>query len=147
MGNKDQLSDEQKAKQISRQKVANAAFGWCSVCYMLIFCIPVFNDIYVRKEAKKHPNTVQKIANKGVLVKDIKDGKERVLGIKCFSDSADVQNYLKQGDTLYVFSQWYNDKSFFEYDAKIIGIRDSIKARKEREKIQQIINSSNTKQR
>ncbi len=117
------------------------------ICCMMIYFIPVFYNIYVHKEAKKHPNIVQKIAKDGVLVKDIKDGKKRMLGIKCFYDSADVQNYLRQGDTLYVFSEWYDEKSFFEHGAKIRGIQDSIEARKEREKIQQIINSSNIKQK
>ena len=136
----------------NRKKLSeDAKKAWTAVgffiCCMIIYSMPVLNGIYVRKEAKKHPNIVQKITKDGVLIKDVKDGKDRMLGIKCFDDSAGVQNYLKQGDTIYVFSEWYDDKTFFEYSAKVIGVQDSINARKEREKIQQILNNSKTNQR
>ena len=114
-----------------------------------ILALPVLgifgNTLYYKAKAKKHPNIVKEVFADYIKIQDVHDNEERLVAKRVIPDVS-VADYFYSGDTVYFYDKEYEKRLVFQ-QGKMIYNEDTIKARKEREKMQQIINSSNIKQR
>lgn len=144
MDNLEQQSEQKKQeseKKLTKNRNKTILFyGPLVICGILsIPVISIFNGISDNKKAKKHPNVIKEVSSDYFFMQDVHDNEERVVSKKVMrKDSADA-DYLHAGDTVYFYDCDYDRRITFEYGTLIYN-KDTIQKRKDREKINQILN-------
>lgn len=125
------------------------------VNYKIVTLVPLFGLMMNSCNPwQKHTNVVKAIEyNTRVLIEDVKTGEERLVEcVDCASNTIRLRRdlpYFHVGDTV-EFSSSYAYKDFHVFEMQYCDMKynkDSIQARKEREKIAQIKKHQQFKQR